>query len=214
MFIILTSWKFLPCLPPPSPLSDFKMVLFSFPIFPPCNLCLCHCQAFLMSQAYHHTTYSPWRKNLPQQLKILPESCLFSADGPCQAASHAESCAAQGHRLEGGSQETAGPGRGIEALPFGPSGEQLGQTVFTPELSWDWLRPLNLHRRSTSPSAQSCCSPAFHKGLNPHGSQSLVLISSQSLLPGEPIFDHAVLVRLALCSVTWRWANKQKTGRV
>ena len=175
---------------------------------------------------------SPLRKNLPQQLKILPASCLFSADSLRQIASHAESCTDQGHVFEGGSQETACPGRGIKALPFWALRRATRTDSIHSSAFLGLPDAVEAAPQSTSPSAQSCflSAAAAAKSLkscptlcdpidgsppgcslpgilqarilewvaisfrDPYYSQSLVLISSQSLLSGEPICNHAVLV--------------------
>ena len=175
---------------------------------------------------------SPLRKNLPQQLKILPASCLFSADSLRQTASHAESCTDQGHVFEGGSQETACPGRGIKALPFWAQRRATRTDSIHSSAFLGLPDAVEAASQSTSPSAQSCflsaaaaakslkscptlCDPIDGSPpgcslpgilqarilewvaisfLDPDYSQALVLISSQSLLSGEPICNHAVLV--------------------
>ena len=176
---------------------------------------------------------SPLRKNLPQQLKILPASCLFSADSLRQIASHAESCTDQGHIFEGGSQETACPGRGIKALPFWAQRRATRTDSIHSSAFLGLPDAVEVASQSTSPSAQSCflsaaaaaakslkscptlCDPIDGSPpgcslpgilqarilewvaisfLDPDYRQALVLISSQSLLSGEPICNHAVLV--------------------
>lgn len=161
-----------------------------------------------MSQAYFDTAWLRFNEEPASAVENAASKLPFLGWQSSPDCLTWQSCTDQGHTPEGGPQETAHPGRGTKRSRLGLSGARLGQTVFTPALSWARQRLLRPRHRRTSPSAQCCFLPAFHKGLDPYYSQSLVLISSQSLLPGEPICNHA-----GCSSVTSTLLSDLETGR-
>lgn len=142
---------------PARPLRDFKIVLFSFSTF---SLAFVTVLAFLMSPAYYDTAWLPFKEEPASAVKRCQQAA-FSRDGPRQDCLTWR--AALTKDTHWGTALGDSWSRQDKALPFRAQWRPAGTDSIHSALSWARLRLLSPHHRRTSPSAQCCFLPAFHK---------------------------------------------------